>query len=169
MDGSIGHSRAVAVFSYAIASDLGLSDLEKKEVINAGFIADIGKEIIPHHLLNGRSTLRSSEIKEIEKHTMEGVRILKKIGYNSEHMLRMVRHSHEKFDGSGHPDGLRGEEIPLGARIIAVADAYDSMTSWRPYREKWDRNAAFDELKKSVTKRIYDPDIVERFIKLINS
>ncbi|MGA1870529.1 MAG: HD domain-containing phosphohydrolase [bacterium] len=168
VDGSIGHSKAVAVFSYAIASDVGVSDAEKKEILQAAFLADIGKTSIPHHLLNARSSLRPGEIKEIEKHTLESVKIFQQIGYNSEEMLRMVRHSHENFDGSGYPDCLRGEEIPLGSRIIAVADAYNAMTSWRPYREKWDRNAAFDELIKSMNKGIFDPGIVQRFIKLMN-
>ncbi len=168
LDGCIGHSKVVAILSYAIASEIGIYEQEKIEILQAGFVADIGKEIIPHHVLNrSGSSLSATEIQEVQKHPLEGQRLLKKMGYDSEQMIQIVRHSHENFDGSGYPDGLKGEQIPIGSRIINVADTYDSLTSWRPYRDRWDRNAAFDELKRGVQKGFYDPKIVKTLIKCL--
>jgi len=168
LDGCIGHSRVVAILSYAIASEIGIYEQEKMEILQAGFVADIGKEIIPHHVLNrSGSSLSATEIQEVQKHPLEGQRLLKKMGYDSEQMIQIVRHSHENFDGSGYPDGLKGEQIPIGSRIINVADTYDSLTSWRPYRDRWDRNAAFDELKRGVQKGFHDPQIVKTLIKCL--
>lgn len=168
IDGCIGHSRVVAVLAYAVATEMGLVDGEKNEILHAGFVADIGKEIVPHHLLNrSPGSLSDSEIREIQKHPVEGPSILKKMGYDSEALLRIVRHSHEHVNGAGHPDGLAGDAIPLGARIVAVADAYDALTSWRPYSEKWDRNAAFDELRRGVERGALDADVVETLIRLL--
>jgi adenylate cyclase len=165
LDGSIGHSKVVAVLSYAIATELGVSETEKREILHAGFVADIGKVIIPHHLLNRQGGLSDTEIREVAKHPVEGPRILKQKGYDSELMLSIVRHSHENFNGSGYPDGKREDGIPIGSRIVAVADAYDALTSWRPYRERWDRKAAFYELKRGVETGLYDPQIVQSLVK----
>ncbi len=167
LDACIGHSRAVAFLSYAMAAELGLSEQERKEIQSAGFVSDIGKEIIPHHLLNRKGSLNTSEFEEVKKHPKESTRVLKKMGYRSETMLEIIQNSHENFNGSGYPDGLKGDEIPLGSRIVAVADAYDALTSWRPYREKIDRNAAFDEIRKCVEEGQYDPLVEEALTKAI--
>jgi adenylate cyclase len=168
LDGSIGHSKVVALLSYALASELGVPEKERLEILHAGYVADIGKEIIPHHLLNRMGGLSAGELAEVQKHPTEGPRILRKMGYDSEQMLRIVRHSHENFKGSGYPDGLQRDEIPLGSRIVAVADAYDALTSWRPYREQWDRNGALDELRRGVEKGLFDPQIVDTLIKILS-
>ncbi len=150
LDGSIGHSKIVALLSFAIATELGVPEKKKISILNAAYVADIGKESVPHHLLNhSKGGMGAAEFAEVQKHAVEGSNILKNMGHGSEQMLRIVRHSHERLDGSGYPDGLKGtEEIPLGSRIVAVADAYDSMTSWRPYRERLDRGVALDELRR---------------------
>lgn len=167
LDGCIGHSRAVAFLSYAISSELGIPERERKEILYAGFVSDIGKEIIPHHLLNRTGSLSVREFEEVKKHPAEGTRILKKLGYDSELMFKIIRHSHENMDGSGYPDGLKGEDIPLGSRIVAVADAYDAMTSWRPYRESIDLKAAFDELHRCVEKGVYDTLVVQALTRIM--
>ena len=168
LDGCIGHSKVVALLSYAVASELRVSEKEKEEILQAGFVADIGKEIISHHLLNRMGSLSDTEVVEIKKHPIEGPYILKKLGYHSESMLDMVRFSHENFDGSGYPDGLKGEDIPLGSRIIYVADTYDALTSWRQYREQWDRSAAFDELTRGAEKGLFDPNVVKTLVKVLS-
>jgi HD-GYP domain-containing protein (c-di-GMP phosphodiesterase class II) len=169
LDGSIGHGKIVSLLSYAIAAQLGASEQEKMDILRAGYVADIGKENIPHHLLNRVGGLSADELKEVQQHPIEGPRILKKMGYDSEAMLDIVRHSHECFDGSGYPDGLRGEMIPLGARILAVADAYDALTSWRPYRERWECNTAFDELRRAVEKGVFDPNILGALTQVLGN
>ena len=168
LDGCIGHSKVVALLSYAIAQDMGVTEQERMDILHAAFAADIGKAIIPHHLLNRMGSLNENELKEVQKHPVEGVNILKKMGYNSELMLRVVRNSHENFNGSGYPDGLTGEKIPIGARIVVVADTYDALTSWRPYRERWDRNATFDELQRGLKKGLFDPKVVRSLVKVLS-
>jgi putative two-component system response regulator len=79
-----------------------------------------------------------------------------------------VYHSHENFNGTGYPDGLKQEEIPLGSRIVAAADAYDAIISWRPYRDAWERNAALDEIGRGAGKGLYDPKVVAALIKIMS-
>lgn len=115
LDGSIGHSRTVAVLSYALAQALGLPEKEKKDLLLAGFLADIGKEIVPHYILNRGGSLSGSELDLIKLHTGEGVRLIKKMGYENEAVHQIVKHGHENFNGRGYPDGLQGEKIPIGS------------------------------------------------------
>lgn len=167
LDGSIGHSRIVALLSYAIAKKMTEFDKEHDNILLAAYTADLGKEIIPHHILNRKGTLSSSEMEEVKKHPAESIRKMKSLGYDNENVLKIIRHTHEKMDGSGYPDGLSGEEIPLGSRIIAVADAYDSLTSSRPYREAWNVEAAISEIKKSLDNNHYDKDVVATLIDVL--
>jgi putative nucleotidyltransferase with HDIG domain len=161
MDGSIGHSKIVAVLSYALAHRLGLPDKDKKDLLLAGFLADIGKEIVPPSILNRGGSLTSSELDLIKSHTAESVRVIKKMGYENEAVLQIVTHSHESFNGTGYPKNLKGDAIPVGARIIAVADTYDALTSWRPYRDSWERHSALDQIDRGVDKGVFDPKIVK--------
>ncbi|HEU4369079.1 MAG TPA: HD domain-containing phosphohydrolase [Methylomirabilota bacterium] len=166
-DSRLGHSTTVAVLAYAIADVLGLSDPERMDVLRAGYLADIGMEIVPHHLLNRRGSLGGSEYETVKRHPQASERLLRTMGYQSEGVLSIIRSSHELLDGSGYPERLRGDCIPLGARIVVVADAYDALTSWRPYRDALARDAALDEIRRSCTRGIYDPKVVEALVKLL--
>jgi HD-GYP domain-containing protein (c-di-GMP phosphodiesterase class II) len=92
---------------------------------------------------------------------------MKRLGYVNEQILEVVKHHHEMWNGSGYPDGLKGEEIPIGARITAVAEAYSAMTSWRPYRGPWDVKLAMNEIRKATDKGCYDPRIVDIFFEIL--
>jgi HD-GYP domain-containing protein (c-di-GMP phosphodiesterase class II) len=167
IDGSIGHSSVVALLCYAIASRMNEFDRENVDIMLAGYAADLGKEIIPPHLLNSKGTLTATEMQEIHKHPAESVRLLKNLGYNASVVLEIVGKSHERLDGSGYPGGLHASAIPLGARIVAVADAYSAMTSWRAYREKWDQTAATDELRRLARAGKFDSEVVEALVDLL--
>jgi HD-GYP domain-containing protein (c-di-GMP phosphodiesterase class II)/class 3 adenylate cyclase len=167
IDGSIGHARAVAVIAFALADQFGLTEREKLDVLHAGFLADLGKEVVPHHVLNRRGGLLPAESDPLRQHPVESTRLMRAMGYDAEGILKMVRHSHEHFGGAGYPDGLAGEAIPLGSRIIAVADAYDALTSWRPYREAWEGRAALEELRRGVERGLYDPKVMEALAGLM--
>jgi adenylate cyclase len=167
LDGSIGHSLLVAVISFALAELLKLPEMEKLDVLQAGFLADVGKQIAPYHLLNRKGGLSAGEIDLVRIHPIESSKIIRNMGYENEALIDIVVHSHENFNGTGYPDGLRGEKIPIGSRIVAVADAYDALTSWRPYREPWERHAALDEIRRGADKGLYDPKVVERLAKLM--
>ncbi|MEO8008175.1 MAG: HD domain-containing phosphohydrolase, partial [Betaproteobacteria bacterium] len=167
LDGSLLHSRVVGALSYAIADVMGEPEREKLEILQAGFLADIGKEVIPQHVLNRRGSLTASELDLVKRHPEEACRMMRKMGYETPAVLEMVRHSHERYGGNGYPDGQHGDAIPLGSRIIAVADAYDALTSWRQYREPWESNAALGEIRGETEKGVFDPAVVAVLTQLV--
>lgn len=167
LDGSLLHSRVVGALSYAIADVVGLPERDKLHVLQAGFLADVGKEVIPQHVLNRRGALTASELDLVKQHPEEACRMMRKMGYETPAVLEMVSHSHEHFDGNGYPGGLRGDLIPIGSRIIAVADAYDALTSWRQYREPWESGAALGEIRGETEKGVFDPAVVAALAKLV--
>jgi putative nucleotidyltransferase with HDIG domain len=144
-----GHSAAVAVYARDIASRLDLSDEEKQLVHLAGLVHDIGKVGLPPGLLEKPGPLTLEERRVMEEHPAIGERILAKVEDYRE-IAEIVRHHHERVDGQGYPDGLRGDEIPLVSRIIAVADAYNAMTSGRPYRDAMPSRVARMRLAQAV-------------------
>ncbi len=168
LDGSIGHSRTVALLSYALGQALGLQEKDKKDLLMAGFFADIGKEIVPHYILNRGGSLSSTEFELIKTHTAESTRVMKSMGYQNEAALQIVKHSHESFNGTGYPEGLKGDKIPIGSRIVVVADAYDALTSKRPYRDSWERHAAMDQIDRGVEKGLFDPQVVRALHKFMD-
>lgn len=167
LDGSLLHSRGVGALAYAIADIIGLPGRDKLQVLQAAFLADIGKEVIPQYLLNRRGPLAPNERALVQQHPEEACRMMRKMGYETPEVLEMVRHSHECYDGRGYPDGLRGEAIPVGSRIIAVADAYDALTSWRPYRESWESAATLRDIRGQTEKGVFDPGVVAALARLI--
>lgn len=164
LDGTIGHSKAVAIISYAIADQLGLTEQEKRNILLAGYLEDIGKQIVPHYILNRNGSLTEMEIKEMEKHPMESTKILKSMGYDIPEVLEIVLHHHEMYNGEGYPYKKRGEEIPLGARITGVADSYSALISWRSYREGWEPGAALAEIRRGGERGKFDPQISDILI-----
>jgi len=167
-DGSIGHARTVGFFAFVLADMLKLSDQEKHDVLDAAYFSDYGKTIIPHHVLNRHGALSEDEYHEVTKHSRESVRKLKKIGHESEAMLEIVLSHHECIDGSGYPSGLKGDEISLSARIVAVADVYSALTEWRPYRSKWNCQAALNQIKEETTRGKFDVRVVRALEKFIH-
>lgn len=160
LDGTIRHGRMVAILSYAIADKMGLSAQEKENLIVAGFLHDLGKQIIPKNLLDSSRQLTELEMMQVKKHPQESVNCIKKLGYKSESILDAVASHHERFDGTGYPNGLKGEEIPIGSRILAVADSFDAMTSTRLFAETWEFKSAIWEIQKDSANGMYDPEIV---------
>lgn len=167
LDGSVGQSRVVAVLSFALADIMGLPEREKSDILSAGFLANIGKELISPDLRNRRGGLTASELELVRQYPDESCRLMRKMGYDNPAMLLLVQHTHEQFRGGGYPGKLRGEDIPLGSRIIAVADAYGALTSWRPYRDSWERHAALGEIRSEVEKGMFDPAVVEALVRLV--
>jgi len=169
LDGAIGHCRVVALLSYAIADRLKLNEELKKTVLLAGYLQDIGKEAVPHHVLNRGGSLTDQESKLVEKYVSESVSACRRMGYVDPRLLEVVLHHHETWNGTGYPDGLGGESIPQGARITAVAEAYSALTSWRPYHDAWDARVAMSEIRKGVQKGRYDPKVVEALLEILHT
>jgi putative nucleotidyltransferase with HDIG domain len=156
-----GHSAAVAIYSRDIAARMGLSDRDQQLVHLCGLVHDIGKVGLPAGLLEKPGALTLEERRQMEEHPAIGERILSKVADYSE-IARIVRHHHERVDGLGYPDGLNDEDIPLLSRIISVADAYDAMTSDRPYRDAMPSRVARLRLAQAVESQ-FDTTVVAAF------
>jgi HD-GYP domain-containing protein (c-di-GMP phosphodiesterase class II) len=162
LDGALGRSRVVGFISYVLADLMKLPDQDKKDALLAGYFADLGKTIVPHHILNRAGTLSRAEVEEVRKHPREGVRVLMKLGYQeNEGLHSLVGSHHENPNGTGYPDGLKGDKIPPGARIIAVAEQYEALTAWRPYRDAWQPSAALRQIEDDTRKGKFDPAVVQ--------
>jgi putative nucleotidyltransferase with HDIG domain len=156
-----GHSAAVAVYSRDIAARMGL-DVEEQQLVHlCGLVHDIGKVGLPVGLLEKPGALTLDERRQMEDHAAIGERILSKVDDYSE-IARVVRHHHERVDGLGYPDRLAADEIPMLSRIIAVADAYDAMTSDRPYRDAMPSRVARLRLAQAVESQ-FDTTVVAAF------
>jgi putative nucleotidyltransferase with HDIG domain len=156
-----GHSAAVAVYACDIASRMNLTEREQRLVHLCGLVHDIGKIGLPAGLLEKPGALTLDERRQMEQHSTIGEQILRKVDDYSE-IAAIVRHHHERVDGNGYPDGLVGDEIPLLARIIAVADAYNAMTSDRPYRDAMPSRVARLRLAQAVESQ-FDTAVVAAF------
>ena len=157
-----GHSQKVSAYAVMIAQALGLTAAELEEIRLAGLLHDIGKVGIPEAILNKSGPLDASEWETMKTHTDLGARILEPL----QPMVRireMVRHHHEFYDGTGYPLRLEGDQIPYGARVIAIADAYDTITSERTYKKARTPEDAFAELERCAANQ-FDPQIVRVFI-----
>lgn len=160
LDGCIGHSQVVGFLAYVIADVLNLPDKDKKDILQAGYLADLGKSTIAHHLLNRRGTLNQEELEQVREHPNASVSKLKQMGYQNQGIFDIIGAHHENFDGSGYPNNITANAIPVGARIVAICEAYSAMTSWRPYREKWQSHAALNELEKQAQNGKFDPSLM---------
>ncbi|MEW5898703.1 MAG: HD-GYP domain-containing protein [Bacillota bacterium] len=158
------HSRNVAYCSAAIAKKLGLSKEDVQNVALAAILHDIGKISVPVRILTKPGPLNEKEFAEIKKHPEQGVVILKELGLFQE-ITPAILHHHERYGGGGYPFGIGGEEINLLARIIAVADAFDAMTSDRPYRKAMTREEAVREILRSEGQ--FDPGVVACFLGIL--
>src|SRR5579872_5565408 len=159
-----GHSRRVTVFTIAIARAMGLSKDQIDVIARGAFLHDIGKMAIPDAILRKPGKLNPDEVAIMREHCYHGYQILKKIPFLKEASEIVYAHQ-EHYDGSGYPRQLKGDEIPLGARIFSVADTLDAITSDRPYRAAQTIAAAREEIK-AWSGRQFDPEVVEVFISM---
>ncbi|MBI3609954.1 MAG: HD-GYP domain-containing protein [Nitrospirae bacterium] len=160
-----GHSENVARYAAALAREMGLSTNESDEVEIGGILHDIGKIGSSEDILLKEGRLTEKEFETMKAHPKNAVKILSPVGL-SENILKIVLHHHEHCDGKGYPDGLSREQIPLGSRILMVADTIDAMTSDRPYRQAQPVTKLAGELKKYSGPQ-FDPDVVSAFERLL--
>jgi two-component system cell cycle response regulator len=157
------HSNDVTELASQVAQDFAMEERERDDLLRAAELHDVGKVAIPEGILSKPSSLNAEEWAFMKRHTVIGERILNAAPAFG-NIARLVRASHERWDGGGYPDGLRGEEIPLGARIIAVCDAFDAMTTDRPYKNAAPIEDALEELRRCAGGQ-FDPAVVQSFCR----
>ncbi len=158
-----GHSIRVSRYAVATARSMGFEGGSLDGIRLGGELHDIGKIGTRESVLHKPGTLTADEFRQISEHPVLGERMLSPLARESPDVLRIVRSHHERLDGRGFPDGLRGERIPIEARIVAVADAFDAMTTRRPYRESRPPEQAMAELRRVAGTQL-DPEVVEAFV-----
>jgi response regulator RpfG family c-di-GMP phosphodiesterase len=160
-----GHSQRTSRYSLGIAQEMKLSEEECKKIKTAAELHDIGKIGVRDLIIGKDSPLSTTEFHTIQGHVLTGEKILRPIEYLN-FALPAIRHHHEKYDGSGYPDGKKGNEIPLEARIVGVADAFDAMTTQRPYHNPMPMEEALEKLK-AVRGKQFDPDVVDALARFV--
>jgi len=156
------HSERVSELCLLIGKQLGFSREQLRELQLTGLLHDIGKIAVDEAILNKADRLEENEWKSIQRHPVVGYRLLNFVPGMSSIAASVLAH-HERWDGTGYPRGLKGEEIPLNARIFAAADAYDAMVSFRPYRDSFTHEQAVEELQKQAGTH-FDPRVIEAFV-----
>ncbi|WP_172631777.1 HD-GYP domain-containing protein [Dictyobacter arantiisoli] len=161
------HSRRVAVYAQRLARNLGWSRQEALDLASAALVHDLGKTWIGNDILNKSAALSIEERRKMERHPVIGARIL--IGYEIHRFyIDAVLHHHESWNGQGYPSQLKGEEIPLSARILTIADVYDVLTSQRPYKAPLTREEARERLLAG-SETNFDPGLLRAFIQLLDT
>lgn len=160
-----GHTERVADYAVALGTKLNLPKEELRDIAFGAVLHDIGKLVVYERILNKPGELDQEEWQILKEHPVIGASIIENMDFLSG-TVALVRHHHEQWDGNGYPDGLQGDDIPMGARIIAVTDSYDAMTTDRPYRKALKRKVAIDTLRAKAGSQ-FDPEVVENFIELI--
>ena len=159
-----GHSKRVTAFTIAIARAMGISGDQIRVIARGAFLHDIGKMAIPDAILRKPGALDAEETAIMREHCFRGYQILRRIPFLTEASEIVYSHQ-EKYDGTGYPRGLKGDEIPLGARIFSVADTLDAMTSDRPYRAKLPLSVAREEIHRWAGRQ-FDPQVVKIFLEM---
>lgn len=160
-----GHSKRVADYSRMLAKECGLSDSELQTVYYIAYMHDCGKCYIPDTILKKEGRLDDEEFEVIKSHTVKGAEMVRDFTA-IKGLQDGVRHHHERYDGKGYPDGLKGDEIPFIARVICIADSYDAMSSDRCYRKKLDTETILSEFERCKGKQ-FDPELTDMFVEVI--
>ena len=162
-----GHVHRVQTLAVGLAKHCGVRGQKELDALKAAaLLHDIGKLAVPEHILNKPSPLTDSEMREMQVHPAIGAEILDSVSFPYP-VVPVVKYHHERWDGSGYPEGLKQEEIPLGARILAIADCYDALRSDRPYRPRLSRVEAIDYIK-ALSNKAYDPSLVKELVANID-
>lgn len=161
-----GHSDRVARYAEAIAREMGLTGQELEHVGVAGYLHDIGKITVDRAIINNPRPLTEKEFGELNKHVTTGFEILSNIRHPWDEIAYMTKCHHEKVDGTGYPQGLRGDEIPLGSRIVTLADSFDAMMTDRPYRARLTLERTLSDLRNQTGKQ-FDAEVIAAFCRLL--
>lgn len=163
--GSEGHGERVAAYAVEVAKQLRLPGKEQLRLQYASYLQDIGNVQVPHAILNKTGQLTKEEFEIVQRHSIIGAEMVEQLKFLRD-ISPIIRHHHERWDGKGYPDGLAGEDIPLGARILAVCTAFDSMVHAKAYRPGVDEEQSVKDIRANAGTK-YDPEIVDAFLRVL--
>jgi putative two-component system response regulator len=163
-----GHCERLSLYSVVLGRSLGLPQEQLKALHRGGYLHDVGKIAVSESILNKTTGLTEGELQIMQEHPVTGERICKPLK-SLKLVLPIIRHHHERWDGSGYPDGLKGQEIPLAARIIQVVDIYDALITARPYKPQLNIDQVISIMQQESEGGACDPKLIERFIGLLQS
>jgi putative two-component system response regulator len=164
---TVGHCDRLSIYAEAMGKRLGLDSDLLIALRRGGIVHDLGKVAVPEHILRKPGPLTPEERKIMEVHPIAGERICAPLK-SFRNVLPIIRHHHEKLDGSGYPDGLKGDAIPLTARILSTVDIYDALTTDRPYRKALTREQALDTMRVEIQKGWWDPSLIQELELVLN-
>lgn len=162
---TVGHCERLAGYATALGERLNLGDEDRRALDHGGYLHDLGKIAIPDALLLKSGELTAAEFEIMKSHTLVGDALCGEL-QSLQRVRPIIRHHHERYDGSGYPLGLRGDEIPLVAQIMGIVDVYDALTTARPYKPAWPADRAFEELQREVRAGRMRADLVRTFLDL---
>ena len=163
-----GHCERLAAEATRLGEQLGLPEDQITALRRAGVVHDIGKIAVPDSILLKRGPLSADDWKLMREHPIVGERICAPLK-SFRLVLPIIRHHHEKFDGSGYPDGLRGDQVPITARVLQIVDVYDALATERPYKQALSMTDALQTMKQEVAKGWWDPFIFNQFDQLMRN
>ncbi|MCA1633929.1 MAG: HD domain-containing protein [Acidobacteria bacterium] len=161
-----GHSERVGKYSEIIAREMGWSDEEVEGISVAGYLHDIGKLVVDRDIINAPYKIDAKQSSELNRHPAAGYEILSPIKHPYADIPLMARYHHERIDGRGYPCGLKGDEIPLGAKIVSLADSFDAMTTDRPYRRRRSFDEVLEDFRRNTGKQ-FAPEVVSAFCRAL--
>lgn len=164
--GTVGHAQRVAQVTVAVARKLGMTNRDLERIEYAALLMDIGKANVPQAILNKKEPLTPKELEIVRSHSQLGAEMVAAVPFLAD-IEGYIRHHHEYWNGTGYPDCLKGEAIPLASRILAVAADYDAMISERPYHNPWDPADAIVEVRKGIGSK-YDPVVGNVFLEMLS-
>ena len=171
LEGTLGHSQVAAALSAATADAMGLDERQVRAAFMAGYFHDLGKRNVPEHLLQCEDQLQRLPLPDqtlIKAHVREAEKVLAELQIPAgPEVIEAIQQHHERFDGSGYPQGLKDGQICLLARVLHIADTYESLTSWRPHQEAWTPAAALMDIERSAREGLFDPRIGEVFLNVM--
>jgi putative two-component system response regulator len=165
---TVGHCDRLSVYAEALGKRIGLTSDLQIALRRGGIVHDLGKVAVPEHILRKPGKLTPEERKIMQEHPLVGERICAPLK-SFRNVLPIIRHHHEKLNGTGYPDGLKGKAIPLTARILSTVDIYDALTTDRPYRRAFSREQALATMYEEVQKCWWDGDLVRELEQVLNT